>query len=695
MSSKKEPSPPIAKRNPKRIRIHGEELIDNYFWLRERENPDVIDYLKAENNYTDMMMKGTETLQASLFEEIKGRLKEDDVSAQERASKYHYYTRTEKDRQYKKYYRKKIGEDAAEELLLDLNDLATGQKYLKLGAFKVSPNHGLLAYSLDTEGSERFTIHIKNLKSGELLEERISNTSYGLEWANDNKTIYYNVLNDQWRPFELYRHTLGTDPKIDSLVYREEDEAFFLELHKARDCSFFLMTLKSNITTEVHYINANSPEEKPGVIYPRQHKMEYYVEHQRDHFIIRTNDGAQNFKLMRAPIERPSKEYWEEIIPHRESVLLAEFEVFENHLVLHTREEGLKKIRIIRLETHEEHFVEFPEEVYICWKPQKVELILHPEYNTNLLRFNYSSLVTPDSVFDYNMDTHERTLLKQNEVLGGYDPSNYSSERLSAKAADGKTIHLSLVYKKGMEKNGRNPLVLYGYGSYGYSIDPAFNSYRISLLDRGFIFALAHIRGGSELGRQWYDDGKLLQKKNTFTDFIACAEHLIAEKYTSSEKLAIMGGSAGGLLMGAVVNMRPDLFKAVVAQVPFVDVINSMSDPSIPLTVIEFEEWGHPTQNKEHYDYMKSYSPYDNIEAKNYPHLLITSGLNDPRVQYWEPAKWTAKLRAAKTDSNRLLLKTHMAEGHSGKSGRYDAIKEAAFYYAFIIDTLGITEGSL
>ncbi|MHA2370913.1 MAG: S9 family peptidase, partial [Candidatus Hodarchaeales archaeon] len=618
--------------------------------------------------------------------------KEDDASAPEKTGEYHYYTKTEKDKQYKKYYRKKIAGEAPEELLLDLNDLAARHKYMKLGAFKVSPSHELLAYSLDTEGSERYTIHIKNLKTGELLEERILNTSYGLEWANDNETIYYSVLNDQWRPFELYRHRLGTDPKADSLVYREEDEAFFLILEKARDHSFLLMTLKSNITTEVHYLDANNPEAESGVIHPRQRAMEYYVEHQRDHFLIRTNDGAQNFKLMRSPVKGPSKEYWEEVVAHRESVLLDEFEVFENYLVLHTREEGLKNIRIISLETQEEHVVMFPEEVYVCWKPQKLELILHPEYKTNVLRFNYSSFITPDSVFDYNMDTHERTLLKQKEVLGGYDPSNYSSERVAAKAADGKTVYLSLMYKKGMERNGRNPLLMYGYGSYGYSIDPAFNSYRISLLDRGFIFAQAHIRGGSELGRQWYDDGKLLYKKNTFTDFIACAEHLIAEKYTSSEMLAIMGGSAGGLLMGTVVNMQPDLFQAVVAHVPFVDVINSMSDPSIPLTVIEFDEWGNPAQNKEHYDYMKSYSPYDNIEAKNYPHLLITSGLNDPRVQYWEPAKWTAKLRAIKTDDNRLLLKTHMAEGHGGKSGRYDAIKEIAFDYAFLIDSLGFIE---
>ncbi|MFQ5981314.1 MAG: S9 family peptidase [Candidatus Heimdallarchaeota archaeon] len=690
MGSQKELFPPVAKIVPKRISIHGEELIDNYYWLREKDNPEVIDYLKAENDYTEDQMKETESLQNLLYEEIRSRLKEDDVSAREIAGEYCYYTRTEKGKQYKQYFRKKIDINEPEELLLDLNVLATGQPFLKLGVFRISPNHELLAYSIDIAGSEEYTLCIKDLKSGELLEERIPKTYDGVEWAND-KTIFYNILNDQKRPFELYRHTLRTNPKNDQLVYREDNEAFFLDIHKSRDFSYLFMTLKSNTTTEVHYLATDRPEGKLSVIHPRQHKMEYYVDHQQNHFIIRTNDDALNFKLMKVPVDQPSKENWEELVPHRDSVLLTFFEVFANHLVLHEREEGLKKVHVINLNTNEEHDVKFPEKVYTCWKPPRYELLIHPEYQTNLLRINYSSLITPNSVFEHNMDTHERTLLKQDEVLGSYDPSDYETQRISAKASDDETIYISLVYKKGLEKNGKNPLLLYGYGSYGYSIDPTFRAARISLLDRGVIFALAHIRGGSELGRKWYENGKLLQKKNTFTDFIACAEYLIAEKYTSSESLAIMGGSAGGLLMGAVVNMQPDLFNTVVALVPFVDVINSMNDPSIPLTVVEFEEWGNP-QDKQFYDYMKSYSPYDNVEAKDYPHMLVAAGLNDPRVQYWEPAKWTAKLRATKTDSNHLFLKTHMAEGHSGKSGRYDAIKETAFYYAFIIDSLGLTE---
>ncbi|MFX0115925.1 MAG: S9 family peptidase, partial [Candidatus Hodarchaeota archaeon] len=671
MPSMKEFNPPVAKIDPKKFILHGEEHTDNYYWLRQRENPEVIEYLKAENAYTDTMMKDTEVLQNQLFEEMKGRLKEDDMSAPERAGTYSYYSLTEKNKQYKKYFRKKGDDKASDQLLLDLNDLAAGQEYLKLGAFRISPNQEYLAYSIDTKGSEKFTIFIKNLENGELLEERIPNTSFELEWANDNTTIYYSVLNDQHRPFELYRHTLRTDPKDDVLIHREEDEAFFVNLKKTRSQSFIIMTLKSNTTTEVHYLDADKPESHLRVIHPRQHEMEYYVEHQRSHFVMRTNDAAQNFKLMRTPVERPSKGNWEEIISSRESVLLVDFEVFENHLVLHEREDGLKKIRVINLETNDDHYVDFPEEVYTCWKPTILELLIQPEFRINLLRFNYSSLVTPNSVFEYNMDTRERKLLKQDEILGEYDPSNYKTERIAAKASDGKIVYISLVYKKELRKNGKNPLVLYGYGSYGYSIDPNFFAPRISLLDRGAIYALAHIRGGSELGREWYEDGKLLNKKNTFTDFIACAEHLVEEKYTSNEKLAMMGGSAGGLLMGVVVNMRPDLFKAVVALVPFVDVINTMIDRSIPLTVIEYEEWGNPHE-KQFYDYMKSYSPYDNIEAKDYPHIFVEAGLNDPRVQYWEPTKWIAKLRAIKTDNNLLLLKTNMAEGHGGKSGRYD-----------------------
>ncbi|MFW9993527.1 MAG: S9 family peptidase [Candidatus Odinarchaeota archaeon] len=689
MDADKEKNPPLAEIKPRKLTIHGEEIIDNYYWLREKDNPEVIAYLEAENTYTEKMMKHAEELQEQLFSEIRSRIKEDDQSAPEKAGEYHYFSRTVKDKQYRMYYRKKNDREADEELILDQNELANGQEYHKIGFLRISPNHKLLAYAEDTNGYEKFTIRIKNLKTGELLEDTLINASDYLEWADDSKTFFYTVLNAVNQPDKVYRHVLGTDPANGELVYQEKDGEYYLFLTKTRDDLYFLITLKSKTTSEVHYLPVNTPEEKFRVINPRKHGLEYYVEHCGRRFFIRTNDKAKNFRLMEAPVEKPARENWKEIIPHRKTTMLADFEVFENHLVLHEREDGLTKINVINLETSENYYVDFPEPVYTCWSPDdKPPSVAKPEFKSNLLRFNYSSLKTPESVFDYDMDTKERKLVKQEEILGGYDPDKYETERIKAKAADGTKVYISLVYKKGTIKDGKNPLLLYGYGSYGYSIDPQFLSHRISLLDRGVIYSIAHIRGGSELGRHWYEQGKMLNKKNTFTDFITCAEHLINEKYTSSEKLAVLGGSAGGLLIGAAVNMKPELFKAAVAVVPFVDVINTMLDASIPLTELEYEEWGNP-QEKKYYDYMKSYSPYDNVEAKNYPNLLIRAGLNDPRVQYWEPAKWTAKLRAMKTDCNLLLLKTDMSAGHSGKSGRYEALREVAFYYAFVLDQLG------
>lgn len=698
MVSKNNAKAPVAKIVPKRSIYHGEELIDNYHWLRERNNPEVINYLKAENNYTETTMKHTEKLQDRLFEEIKGRIKEDDVSAPEKAGEYQYYFRMEKGKQYKRYFRKKIDEELEEELLLDENELAKGYGYFKIGSFKISPNHEFLAYSVDVNGSEEFTIFIKVLRDNTILEDRITNTAcgfsseigtYGLEWTNDNKSFFYTTLDKTKRPHKLYRHVIGTDPKKDDLIYHENDKAYFLYLTKSRDQTYFFMTLQSNITSEVHFLPASKPDEDFTIIHPRQPKMEYYIEHQKENFIIRTNDEAKNFRLIESSVISLGKDNWKVLIPHRESVFLRDFEVFENALVLHEREDGLTKIRIINQQTNEDYYLDFPDPVYTCGKPQNT--LVHPEFKLNVLRFTYTSLLTPNSVFEFNMDKKKRKLIKQDEILGGYDPSKYHTKRIAAQTMDGKLVYISLVFRKGMQLDGKNPVLLYGYGSYGYSIDPEFLSYRISLLDRGFIFAIAHIRGGSELGRKWYEEGKLLLKKNTFTDFIACTEHLISKQYTSSDKLCILGGSAGGLLMGAVTNMRPDLFKAVVARVPFVDVINTMFDPSIPLTVTEYEEWGNPTE-KEFFDYMKSYSPYDNVDKKYYPVMLITGGLNDPRVQYWEPAKWVAKLRALKTDSNLLLLKTNMGEGHSGKSGRYEIMKETAFYYAFILDSVGLSQ---
>ncbi len=677
------PEPPVAKVQPKADTIHGEVLVDNYYWLRERDNPEVIRYLEAENDYTSAVMRHTEKFQAELFEEMVARIKETDLSVPYRLGEYFYYSRTEEGQQYKIYCRKKGNLDAPEEILLDANKLAEGLDYFDLGTLEPSPSHELLAYSVDTNGSETYTIYVKELASGRLRPDVIDSTSGSIQWANDNRTLFYSTLDATKRPDKLFRHELGSDPKNDPLLYQEPDEAYYLGIYKSRSRQYLWLFLGSMTTTEIHYLRADDPQGSFRVIHPRQHEMEYYVEHHGDRFFIRTNDEAKNYKVIETPVSNPSKKNWKTVIAHRDSVKVAGIDVFRNHLVVYEREAGLKTLRIRDLRNGAEHYVDFPEPVYSFWAAE------NEEFNTDLVRFTYMSLVTPRSVFDYDMNTRQRELKKQYEVLGGYDPDQYQSERLFATAEDGNGIPISMVYRKGMVKDGSNPLVLYGYGAYGVSMDPSFSSNRLSLLDRGFVYAIAHIRGGGEMGEHWYDQGKLLHKKNTFTDFIACAEYLIAQKYTTPENLVISGGSAGGLLMGAVVNMRPDLFKAVVADVPFVDIINTMLDASIPLTVIEYEEWGNPNE-KEYYDYIRGYSPYDNVAAVEYPNILITAGLNDPRVQYWEPAKWTARLRAMKTDNNRLLLKTNMGAGHAGASGRYDYLKEIAFEYAFILDLFGI-----
>ena len=675
--------PPVAEIIPKLDIMQDEQRTDNYFWLRDKSNPKVIEYLEAENRYTEAVMKHTEPFQEQLYQELLGRIKETDLTVPEKLDDYFYYTRTETGKQYRIYCRKQGSLDAAEEILLDGNALAEGHDYMAIGAYEVSPNHQLLAYAINTTGDEKFTLRVKNLSTGELLPDEVPNIYYGVEWANDNQTLFYTTLDDTKRPYKLHRHKLGSDSQEDALVYHETDESFYLHLGKTRSQAYLLMDLESNNTSEVHYLDADDPTGDFKVFQPRRREVEYSVEHHSDRFLIVTNVDAKNFKLIEAPVDVPSEANWKEVISHREAVKLDGVSPFQNHLVVYERENGLKQIRIFDLVTNEVHSVDFPEPVYTFWGGG------NREFNTNILRFHYSSFITPNSVFDYNMDAKTRELKKQEEVLGEYDPSRYESQRIFAEAADGTEVPVSLVYKKGMTQDGNNPLLLIGYGSYGISIDPNFASNGLSLLDRGFIVAIAHIRGGGEMGRPWYESGKLLNKKSTFTDFITCAEHLIAENYTTSDKLVIQGGSAGGLLMGAVMNMRPELFKAVLAHVPFVDALNTMLDASIPLTVIEYEEWGNPNE-KPYYDYIRSYSPYDNIEAKNYPNLLVTAGLNDPRVHYWEPAKWTAKLRASKTDSNRILLKTEMGSGHGGPSGRYDALKETAFEYAFILDVLGI-----
>jgi len=676
-------TPPVAKVIPKTDTLHGEIRIDNYYWLRNRADSEVIGYLEKENEYTKAMMKHTEKFQKQLYKELLGRIKETDLSVPDKIDDYYYYKRTEEGKQYPIYCRKKGSLDAEEKILLDQNELAVGHTYFEIGLYKISPNHKFLAYSVDTTGSEIYTLYFKDLDKDELFTEEIPNSGYTVEWANDNKTIFYTVLDSTRRPYKLYRHTLGTDSKDDIFIYHEKDNSFFLYISKTKNKEYLIMDLGSHTTSEAHYLISDNPTGDFKLIHPRQSEMEYYVESHGDRFFIMTNDQAKNFKLIEVPVSNPSKENWKEIIPHRDSIKIDRFDVFKNHLVVYERENGLQKIRIMNLLNNEIHCVDFPEPVYTYWQSA------NPDFNTNILRYNYTSLVTPRSVFDYNMDTRSQELKKQYEVLGGYDPSNYKSERIFAKAQDGTSIPISVVYKKRVVKDGNNPLLLVGYGAYGSSYETYFSSRRLSLLDRGFIYAISHVRGGGEMGRYWYEDGKLLKKKNTFTDFISCAEHLTIEKYTSTDKLVINGGSAGGLLIGAVTNMRPDLFMAIIADVPFVDILNTMLDPSLPLTVLEYEEWGNPN-DKEFYDYMKSYSPYDNVEAKAYPNMLIIAGLNDTRVSYWEAAKWTAKLRALKTDKNILLLKTEMGAGHMGASGRYDYLKDIAFLYAFIFDLFGI-----
>jgi len=638
----------------------------------------VIPYLEAENRYTEEVMAPTKSLQENLYQEILGRIQETDVSAPVKRDDYFYYTRTEEGKAYSIQCRKH-GTDGLEKILLDANALAEGQKYFRLGNFAVSPDHRLLAYSTDLEGDEAYTIYVKNLESGELLPDRIANTYYTLEWANDNRTFFYTVLDEAKRPYRAFRHELGVSS--DTLVYQEDDGRFTLGLGKTRSRRFLFIELSSPLTSELRYMEAAEPRGEFRVMLPRRQSVEYDASHHGEYFYIRTNDGAKNFRLMQTEVGNPSTETWHEVIPARADVTIEGVDSFEDHLAIYERERGLERICIRDGSGAFSHYIEFPEPVYT------VSATGNPEYKTDLLRFNYTSLVTPTSVFDYNVRTRERELKKQYEVRGGYNASQYQSERIFAKAPDGVEVPMSLVYRKGFERTAASPLLLYGYGAYGHSIDPRFSSDRLSLLDRGFVFAIAHIRGGAEMGEEWHDHGRLLEKKNTFTDFIASAEHLIAMRYTSSNRLAIMGGSAGGLLMGAVLNARPELFHAAIAKVPFVDTLNTMLDPTLPLTVAEYEEWGNP-EDKEYYNYIRSYSPYDNVSEREYPTMLVTGGLNDPRVSYWEPAKWVAKLRALKKDSNVLLLKTNMGSGHFGPSGRYEGIKETAFDYAFLLRAL-------
>lgn len=676
--------PPIARKHPQTFIHHGDHRVDEYSWLRERSNPEVVAYLKAENAHARSVMAHTAGLQRRLYREMLGRIQEADLDVWVRLDGYYYYSRTEQNRQYRIHCRKRGGLEAPEEILLDENALAAGQRYFRLGVFEVSPDHRLLAYSTDTDGSEVYTLRVLDLASGELLADEIRNTHNSAKWANDNRTLFYTTLDATQRPYRLYRHVLGRDPRHDTWLFEEPGQAFRLAIDKTKSKRFLILRLRSNTTSELHYLEADRPEESLRLFQPRQPGLEYYLSHHDERFFILTNEEAPNFRLFTAPVSDPSRDLWREFLPHRETVQLEGVEVFRDHLVIYEREDGLRKIRISDTEGNGIHYVDFDEPAYTL-KPG-----WNPEFDSSQLRFRYNSLVTPESVFDYDLNRRTRTLLKRYEVLGGYAPSQYKSERLFAESPDGARVPISLVYKRSLRRPGGNPMLLYGYGAYGHSTDAAFSSRRLSLLDRGFVFAIAHVRGGKEMGRCWYEQGKLLHKKNTFADFIACAEHLIREGYTRPEKLAIYGGSAGGLLVGAVLNERPELFASAIASVPFVDVVNTMLDPSIPLTVIEYDEWGNPN-DKASYEYIKSYAPYENVRAQRYPHLLVTAGLNDSRVQFWEPAKWVARLRARKTDQNRLLLKTKLSAGHGGPSGRYEQLRETAFQYAFLLDVFGMT----
>ncbi|HLJ45158.1 MAG TPA: S9 family peptidase [Bryobacteraceae bacterium] len=671
--------PPIAKLLPREITVHGDTRVDEYSWLRDREDADTIPYLEAENSYTEAMMAPTKELQEKLYAEILGRIKETDLSVPVRKDNYFYYTRTEQGLAYGISCRKEGSLEAPEEILLDANVLAAGEKYFRLGTFNVSPDHKLLAYSIDVAGDEAYTVFVKDLATGTLLPDKVLRTYYSLEWVNDNRTFFYTVLDAAHRPYRVFRHRLGEPDDV--LVYEEPDARFTVGLSKTRSDRYIFINLHSAVTSEVRRAPANDPDAPFTVILPREHEIEYDVTHHGEHFYIRTNKGATNFRLMRTPAEDPSSTAWEEMLPARPGIMIDGVSAFENHIIVHERDRGLPKMRVCRAANFaDHHYIEFPEPAYSAFGNG------NPEFRTTVFRYTYTSLVTPWSVFDYHMDTRERELKKQTEVLGGYAQSQYVSERIFALAPDETPIPMSVVYRKDTPRDGSAPMMLYGYGSYGASMDPGFSSDRLSLLDRGFVYAIAHIRGGGELGKSWHDAGKLLTKRNTFSDFIACAEHVIAQGYTSRNRLAIMGGSAGGMLMGAVINQRPELFHCVVAKVPFVDVLNTMLDPTLPLTISEYEEWGNP-EDRQFYDYIRTYSPYDNVGEQAYPIMLVTSGLNDPRVSYWEPTKWVARLRRLRTDSNLLLLKTNMGTGHFGPSGRYDRIRETAFDYAFLLQS--------
>ena len=672
---------PKAKKIEKILEIHGDQRIDNYFWMNERENPEVTQYLEEENAYCDFVMKDTENFQQELFDEMKSRYKEDDQSLPYFFNEYWYIVRFEIGKEYPIFSRKFQTLEQEEEILLDVNILAEGQKFFEVGSVAVSPNNKLMTFSTDNMGRRIYNIQFKNLETGEILQDQIANTTGKAVWANDNEHIFYIRKDKNLRAFQVFMHQLGTDSSQDVLVFHEEDDTFDVNIFKSKSLEYIFISSSSTISDEQRFIPADDVLAEWKIVQPRMDDLEYSVEHFEDEFYIITNaDIATNFKIVKTKVATPEMKNWEDVIPHRKDVLLEGFEIFRNYLVLEERKEGLLQIKIIDNQTNTSHYLPFSDPTYTAY------IGLNLEFDTEKLRYGYTSLTKPNSTFEYNMKEKTTELLKQQEVLGGkFLPENYVSERIWAPSRDGKSkVPISLVYHKDTKKSAETPLLLYGYGSYGHTVDASFSNVRLSILDRGFIYASAHIRGGEYLGREWYEDGKMLKKKNTFFDFIDAAKFLVEENYTSSKHLYAMGGSAGGLLVGAVINYEPNLFNGVVAQVPFVDVVTTMLDEEIPLTTGEFDEWGNP-KKKKYYEYMKSYSPYDNVEAKNYPNILITTGLHDSQVQYWEPAKWTAKLRELKTDQNILVFKTDMSSGHGGASGRFESLKEDALEYAFLM----------
>ena len=700
--------PPVAQRIPKVDMVHGDRRVDHYFWLREKSNPEVKAYLEAENGYTDAVMKPTEALQEELYKEMVGHIKETDLSVPFLRDGYFYYSRTEQGKQYPTWCRKNGSLDAPEQIVLDLNELAEGEKFLGLGTLVVSDDGNLLAYSTDTTGFLQYTLRVKDLRNGQILPDQVEKAG-SVAWANDNRTLFYTVEDAAKRQYRLYRHHLGATR--DDLIYEEKDERFNITVERSRSKAYLLLASGSHTTSEWRYLSAGEPLREWKVIVPREPDHEYAVDHHGDQFFIRINDTGRNFRMVTAPVSDPHKENWKEVVPHRPDVCLTGVEMFADYFVLLEREGGLPRIRVTDFSTGTSHSVIFPEPAYAVFPAE------NHEYNTKLFRYSYQSLVTPNSVYDYDVETRESKLLKRVEVPG-YDLEQYRSERLWVTASDGTRIPISLVYRSrdcgigrdgslpegescsgpsAMERcgpqGGSRPCLLTAYGSYGFSYPVTFKSSRLSLLDRGFVFAIAHVRGGGEMGKVWHDQGRMMNKKNTFTDFIAAAEILLAQRFTSRDRLVATGGSAGGLLAGAVTNMRPELFKAVVMLVPFVDVVNTMLDASLPLTVPEYEEWGDP-RKKEEYDYLKTYCPYTNLSSQTYPSLLVKTSFNDSQVMYWEPAKYVAKLRALKTDSSPLLLQVNMAAGHGGASGRYDHLRETAFEYAFMLWQVGLAEGS-